>query len=342
MSGGNVHIDDQEEICHDNSLLFYHLKCHKWISPPTFAALSPSSDNQQQGRFSHAAVLRNGSVMLVVGGFNGLPLGDVLGFKLPIAIAEKSSSGGHCEGYSTAKSCKEDPECGWCDTLSKCLSLYQSESCGATLSTGSCPGACAVHAHCSTCLIVGDTKCGWCVEDSRCYPKDSPAGACQTVNAPIQGWWGDTGHFLTSPNECQTMDFLPGITVIENVEYPNNSFLDGVRIVSTPNVKIFHDVVSSVDRVRVTRLKGFVYPFINESAPWESFELYLKLSNARDSNATLWLSTDDAEANSVSTTSFQTSVSCLSEKTLIFFLFFLEETPLWNDRVACGKVLNYL
>lgn len=237
--------------------------------------------------------------MLVVGGFSGLPLGDVLGFKLPIAIAEKSSSGGHCEGYSTDKSCKEDPECGWCNTLFKCFSLDQSGSCSTTLLTGSCPGPCAAHAQCGACLLVGNAKCGWCVQDSRCYPKDSPAGACHVV--PSQGWWGDTGHFLTSPNECQTMDFPPGITVIENVEYPDSSFPDSVRIVSTSEVEIFHD---GVDKVHVTQLKGFIYPFANQSAPWKSYELYLKVHNPRSSYAKLWLSTDHTEANSVSTASF--------------------------------------
>lgn len=315
-SGGNVHKHREEEICHDGKLLFYHLKCHKWISPPTFDALSPSSGNPQQGRFSHGAVLRNGSVMLVMGGYSGLPLGDVLGFKLPIAIAEKDSSGGHCQGYSTAKSCKEDPECGWCNTLTKCLSLDQSGSCGASLLTGSCPGPCAVHVQCSACLLFGGAKCGWCVEDSRCYPKDSPSGACQSVTnsnmETIRGWWGDTGHFLSSPNECQTKDFPPGITVIENVQYPNSSFPDGVRIVSTSEVVISREK-ESVDRVRVTKLTGFVYPFKYQSVPWKSYELSLKLNNARDSDATLYLSTDDTEANRVSTTFIQTSVSYLRE-----------------------------
>lgn len=254
--------------------------------------------------------------MLVVGGFSGLPLGDVLGFKLPIAIAEKSSSGGHCEGYSTEKSCIEDPECGWCSKSSKCLSLDQSASCSATLSTSSCPGPCAVHVQCSTCLLVGGAKCGWCVEDSRCYPRDSRTGACQTVTnsnvETIRGWWGDTGHFLTSPNECQTRDYPPGITVIENVEYPNSSFPDGVRIVSQSEVEIFREGV--LDKVRVTQLKGFVYPFRYQPVPWKSYELYLVLINAGNGDVSLWLSTDDTEANSVSTASFQTSVSCLSEQ----------------------------
>ena len=240
--------------------------------------------------------------MLVVGGFSGLPLGDVLGFKLPIAVAGKSSSGGHCEGYSTEKSCKDDPECGWCRASPKCLSLDQSGSCSATFLTGSCPGPCAVYVQCSACLLVGGAKCGWCVEDSSCYLIDSPTGACQTgINSnaeTIRGWWGATGHFLTSPNQCQTMDYPPGITVIENVGYSNSSSPDGVRIVSTSDVKIWREGV--LDNVGVTQLKGFVYPFRYQSVPWMAYKLYLELSNARNVYVSLWLSTDNTEANSVS------------------------------------------
>ena len=240
--------------------------------------------------------------MLVVGGFSGLPLGDVLGFKFPVAVAEKSSSGGHCEGYSTEKSCKDDPECGWCRASSKCLSLDQSGNCSETLSTGSCPGPCAAYVQCRACLVIGGAKCGWCVEDSRCYLRDSPTGACQTgINSnsqTIRGWWGETGHFLTLQNECQTMDYPPGITVIENVDYPNSSFPDGVRIASTSAVEILRDGV--LEKVRVTQLKGFVYPFRYQSVPWRAYELYLELKNARNLNVSLWLSTDDEEANSVS------------------------------------------
>lgn len=246
--------------------------------------------------------------MLVVGGFSGLPLGDVLGFKLPKAAAEKSSAGAHCEGYSTEISCKEDPECGLCKASSKCLSLEKSSSCSAALITGSCPGPCAAYLQCSGCLSFGSTKCGWCVQDSRCYPIGSPTGACQPVSnsnqETIRGWWGSTGQFLTSLNQCRTTDFPPGITVVENVQTPNSSFPDGVRIVSRSEVKILRVGKSAVDEVRITQLAGFVYPFKYQSIPWKVYELFLIVHNPINSEAKLWLSTDDTEANSVSVTYF--------------------------------------
>lgn len=239
--------------------------------------------------------------MLVVGGFRGLPLGDVLGYKLPIGVAEKSSVGSHCGRYSTEQSCKEDPECGWCNTITKCLSLGQSASCGVALITGSCPGRCAVYTQCSSCLSFGDTDCGWCVQDSRCYPRTSPSGACQTGSNSHRGWWGHAGQFLTSPTECQSTDFPPGITVIENKVKTNSSFPDGVRIAVKSDVEILRLSKARSDDVYTTQLIGFVYPFKYLSVPWRTYELYLDVSNAEHSEAKLWLSTDETEANSVST-----------------------------------------
>ena len=245
--------------------------------------------------------------MLVVGGFSGQPLGDVLGYKLPIAVAAKNSGGVHCKGYSTEKSCKDDPECGWCSSgvnNTKCLSLSKSGSCTVPFLTGSCPGLCAVFAQCSSCLSFGNTNCGWCVQDSRCYPIGSPTGACQAVSSSnkesLRGWWGSSGQFLTSFNRCQSTDFPPGITVVENKMNPKNSLPDGVRVAVASEVEILRNFLSYHDEVYTTQLIGFVYPFKYLSAPWETYEMHLSLTNAQFSEAKLWISTDDKEANSVS------------------------------------------
>ena len=244
--------------------------------------------------------------MLVVGGFSGQPLGDVLGYKLPIAVAAKNSGGVHCKAYSTEKSCKNDPDCGWCSSGPNCLSLGQSGSCGVPLLTGSCPGLCAVFTQCSSCLSFGNANCGWCVQDSRCYPRGSPAGACQNVTnnnqESLRGWWGTSGQFLTSFNKCQSSDLPPGITVVENKMDPKKSLPDGVRIALMSKVKILREpqYLSLYNNVYTTQIIGFVYPFKYLSAPWRTDEMYLSLNNAKFSEAKLWMSTDDTEANSVS------------------------------------------
>lgn len=294
--GGNIHEHDKEELCYENKPLFFHLKCQQWISQAIFVTLSSNSSNPQRGRFSHRAVLRNGRVMLVVGGFSGVPLGDVLGYKLPISVAEKSSVGGHCGGYNNKEKCKDDPECGWCSAVSKCQN--KSASCAVTLSVGTCPGQCAVYTQCSSCLSFGRTHCGWCVQNSRCYPIASPIGSCQNGTNDA-GWWGSEGQFLTSLNDCQSSDFPPGITVVENKAVQNYSLPDNVTIASKSEVKILQAIKvfpNSVQEVHRTQLIGFIYPFKYITASWK---LYL-LVNSRYSEAKLWISTDDTEANIVS------------------------------------------
>ncbi|XP_074634355.1 multiple epidermal growth factor-like domains protein 8 isoform X4 [Acropora palmata] len=286
--GGNI----AEQQCYENKPFFYHLKCQKWISQEKIATLSPQSSNPQQGRFSHGAVLRRGNVMLVTGGFSGLPLGDVLGYKLPVEVAANNSDGRHC-GDKSVTSCKNDPLCGLCSSSSQCVS--QSGNCSGDLSLTLCQGQCAVFTECSSCLLFGGGNCGWCVQDSRCYPTASPSGACETPTSAtshsLRGWWGDSGQFLTSVNHCQTMDFPPGITVVENEAIVNDNLPDHVRIASLSEVK-----VKVGDRGR-TQLTGFVYPFKYLSVPFKGYALSLELSTVVKSEAKLWLSTDEREAN---------------------------------------------
>lgn len=288
--GGNTNEHDNEhgkkKKCHDNRLFFYHLKCQKWISSDIFKALSPSSSSTElHGRFSHQVVLRNGSVMLVVGGFSGQPLGDVLGYKLPTSlIADKNSTGRQCESYSGEKNCTDDPDCGWCGTGAKCFSQAQSGNCSVSLTTGSCPGLCAVFKQCGACLSFGSTTCGWCVQDSSCYPTGSPTGACQT----LKGWWGDSGQFLTSFNQCQSSDLPPGITVVEN---PHNSVPDNVMIALKTRVWVLHH--------SAVQLIGYIYPY-NLSSLSKDYKMVFYINNMASGKVEVWLSTDDTEASKVS------------------------------------------
>lgn len=41
-----------------------------------------------KGRFGHTAVVANGNVMFVIGGYSGQVLGDLLAYKVPSAIAD--------------------------------------------------------------------------------------------------------------------------------------------------------------------------------------------------------------------------------------------------------------
>ena len=55
------------------------------------SVLSDSEDRNSvdvtRGRFGHAAVLRDETTLLIVGGFNGVTLGDIVAFKMPGSVA---------------------------------------------------------------------------------------------------------------------------------------------------------------------------------------------------------------------------------------------------------------
>ena len=88
------------------------------------------------------------------------------------------------------------------------------------------------------------------------------------------------------------MDFPPGLTVVEYREVPNITFPDGIRIVLESETNILQGM---------TEMIGFVHPFKFKTAPWTSYALYLVLSKVKDTEAKLWLSTDETEAKRVST-----------------------------------------
>lgn len=40
-----------------------------------------------KGRFGHSAVAVNGNVMFIIGGYSGQVLGDLIAYKVPLAVA---------------------------------------------------------------------------------------------------------------------------------------------------------------------------------------------------------------------------------------------------------------
>ena len=46
----------------------------------------------KKGRFGHTAVVANGNIMFIIGGYSGQVLGDVIAYKVPDAIADYEAS----------------------------------------------------------------------------------------------------------------------------------------------------------------------------------------------------------------------------------------------------------
>lgn len=95
------------------------------------------------------------------------------------------------------------------------------------------------------------------------------------------------------------MDFPPGLTVVDYREVPNITFPDSIRIVPESETTILKQ--TGHKKSRMIEMIGFVYPFKFETAPWTSYTLDLVLRNVKDTEAKLWLSTDETEAKGVST-----------------------------------------
>ena len=45
-----------------------------------------------RGRFGHTAVVANGNIMFIIGGYSGQVLGDVIAYKVPSAVADHEVS----------------------------------------------------------------------------------------------------------------------------------------------------------------------------------------------------------------------------------------------------------
>ena len=74
ISGGNGNKESQNvEQCFNQDTLIFDLGCMDWVAP----LVKDSSHKIATPRYTHAAA-RYGNSMVVVGGFNGQPMNDVL------------------------------------------------------------------------------------------------------------------------------------------------------------------------------------------------------------------------------------------------------------------------
>jgi hypothetical protein len=150
---------------------------------------------------------------------------------------------------------------------------------------------CHLFSQCLPCLTWGsqnDFQCGWCVQDSTCYQRDSPSGACST-NPTTRGWWGNEGSFLTSVDQCRIQDNSPGL--LSNISYIiSGSRLDRMRITNP----LRFSGRSNTD-VTVT-WSGFIYPFLSRSV---DDPISLQLRAGLSKSVSLHLSIDELQANKV-------------------------------------------
>lgn len=258
--GGYSHRHNKEEICYDNQMYLYHLGCHIWVNPDILGKSHHTKYPKQQGVFAHAASVRKGNTLLLVGGYHGNVNGDLLAYTVPPMIAVRQNDTYEpettCVKHRNHAECTADPECGWCSADDMCYGRTVSSNCTTNLQTIRCPGICPTLGDCHSCVIHGQHRkmgvysdlitpveeCSWCVQNARCHHKDDNYGVCGLrEDSPTQmpGWWGTKGTEVMHPEQCHDHDRRPGLTFVKYFHPVNFSQPDHVAIINATTVS-FH------------------------------------------------------------------------------------------------------
>ncbi|KAH0631676.1 hypothetical protein JD844_006126 [Phrynosoma platyrhinos] len=282
--GGNVHIHYHEEKCYEDEIFFYHLGCHQWVSrhelaPPISHEHEGKAQAQARGRYSHVATVMNGNVLLVAGGYSGVPRGDLLAYKVPTFVFQVPSQMYHldyCSIYTEKTTCAKDPECTWC--MRGCQSTQPRNICPST----SCLGLARLLVDCQSCLAFGGANAslprapgpfGWCVQNETCMPL-SEHGSCQVEKiSGTYGWWGSQPFFLTSLAQCQRDSFLPGLHLIYYYQPRNDSQPDKLSIIQNSNINISPTTEVDISVV----FKGFIHPLVSGPGLAEDISIWARI-----------------------------------------------------------------
>ncbi|XP_067832979.1 multiple epidermal growth factor-like domains protein 8 [Heptranchias perlo] len=281
--GGNVHIHYQEEKCYDGDIFFYHLGCHQWVSSQELGLLISTGDGREsksfRGRYSHVATVMNGNILLIAGGYSGRPLGDLVAYKVPIFVSQVLVQNVHldyCSLYGAEEACTKDPECVWCQA--ECQS-YQPHS---TCPHVSCLGLARLLTDCQSCLVFGLSRVspplapgllGWCVQTGVCLPFADQVKCQVEPVSGIYGWWGSETTFITSLEQCQRLNFMPGLHLVTYMQPRNNSQPDKVEINTNPSY--IQNPNTELDVVMV--YQGFIHPLFDSPTPSDNVVVKVQL-----------------------------------------------------------------
>ncbi|XP_067662212.1 multiple epidermal growth factor-like domains protein 8 [Haliotis asinina] len=329
--GGNTHLHNSLEICFNSGFHFYHLGCHMWVNHTHFTGLSTAT-LPRTGRFGHIAVAAYGDVMLLAGGYSGKVHGDLLAYKVPIAVAHhqtftgvKNTTFDHCEDYMTSDLCVGDPECVYCRSeiiglpfKTHCYHRTRKEIClerSHSELVSSCPGICRALHSCGSCasqgrgvdvinssrLSVYNEKCMWCVKEAQCQKQTDPRGTCESANntvSGLEGWWEGLSRNLTTIEQCVLEDYPAGLHWIRYRSPKNTTFPDEVTLIrkAEARLKFVYNFEGEVERpfVYSADIVGYLHPLNAVPTPDRQLSLYLGIQQAEGK---LYLSRDDSRDN---------------------------------------------
>ncbi|XP_053908557.1 LOW QUALITY PROTEIN: multiple epidermal growth factor-like domains protein 8 [Cuculus canorus] len=264
--GGNVHTHYHEEKCYEEEIFFYHLGCHQWVPHarlPHGGGHGPAPPPPGPGRYAHVAGALGGSVLLVAGGFGGVPRGDLLAYKVPAFVLQVPPQNYHldfCSLYAERGTCTQDPQCAWCS--GGCQSPPPHSTC-----PGGCLGLARLLSDCESCLVFGGAgpgpprapgPLGWCVQNETCLPLTEQSRCRVGQIAGTHGWWGARPLFLTALAQCRSANFPPGLHLLTFQHPRNDSQPDKVSIVRSTTVTLGPSGDADVSLV----YRGFIHPLL--------------------------------------------------------------------------------
>ncbi|KAJ8034385.1 Multiple epidermal growth factor-like domains protein 8 [Holothuria leucospilota] len=81
------------------------------------------SSYKDSGRFGHSAVVRDGTTLVITGGFRGMVTNDIIAMKMPGTVAvnpltsgENRTAEDQCLYHKSHSVCQQDPSCAHCDS----------------------------------------------------------------------------------------------------------------------------------------------------------------------------------------------------------------------------------
>ncbi|KAK7079470.1 Multiple epidermal growth factor-like domains protein 8 [Halocaridina rubra] len=313
--GGYMHKHKEEEACYDDKIYVYHLGCHVWVSHQLTSSSHFFPYPKQQGIYGHSVFLKGGNTMVVVGGFHGIVNGHVLAYVLPGTLVapdnQEFDTDEACRKHNTQASCVSNLECGWCPTDISCYDRSRSANCTNNLQTSQCPGLCAALHTCQSCVLHGRTArngpCSWCVQTSKCHDREEVSGGQGRCGSPDdnpngqEGWWGPRGNDLVTSEQCRLQDYRPGMTFIRYRHPVDLTTPDYVAIVNATyqNLPDTQDFRGARDMhtggSTLSQFLGFIHPIGVQPLKGEiNLNLFVQ---ARNMNASLWVSKDDKPEN---------------------------------------------
>ncbi|KAK3088685.1 hypothetical protein FSP39_022382 [Pinctada imbricata] len=322
--GGYVHIHQEEEKCYDEKVYLYHLGCHQWVNHPLVHSSTNSDTLPSGGRFGHVALVVNSNIMVVVGGYRGHAMGDMISYKFPGVIAppetELSQDRDYCTEYTgDANNCIKDIECIFClqrkDIFRPgCTHRTRPEMCEDDFKKSTCHGICSQLSTCQSCLSQGQgvtltsmsprrrvyqDECSWCVKNSTCQRRAVPEGSCRSpdgTKSGIQGWWNGLSPSWTDVGQCSEYDIPGGIQWMKYYFPSNLSQPDEVEFLGEiKSIINYQQSPANKQGHILSRYYGYIWPL---NAPPVSGMSELKpYLSARGTKVTLNLSLDDTAEN---------------------------------------------